>query len=238
MPKRTWRIMFDSAVPFQEAWQTWLDRDGREAPEGWKPYAWARYLGAGATDIADPLTTAEIEALLSEGMYLLPVYNNCTGNIVSKGSAQGAEEAKKAIALADEIGVPDASYVALDLEHQWPLSAAFLEGWCDTMRQSRFAGSGMIYMQKEPWFDAPYTVAKPKNANVARALLWDAYWTAVRWKPQDGVPALVRLRAAIDRVAAWQFAGLGYIDVSAILAPVESVGNVQEGLWGQPGVGK
>lgn len=217
-------LMADSAapvtLPLLEAWDSKYGRID----------VVARYLGNGH-GAATPLTAEEAAEIHAAGRKLLVIYNDATSTSVKEGTDVGRQDAAQAILAARKLGMPAGVYLAVDLEHEWPVTSDWLLGFCAAMRSSEYGGAGIIYAQYEPWFTVPWRAAMrvDTNGDVARALIWDAWWTDGKPDPnQEGSP----LRH--PECVAWQFASEGDCDLSWIKYPLPSVGPVAEGLWEPP----
>lgn len=203
------RLPTDLVQPGLTVWQDVVDWAG--AP----PRAWGGYLGTGG-GAATPLNAAAVAFLHGQHCAVVPIYNDATATSVASGYAAGCADARRAIALAQALGVPAGIYIWGDVEYGWALTPGWIEGWCDTWRPTPFGGSGGLYGNLDtPAFGRPYCEARTDpaatpgtRANVQRLELWAARWVsqgttaagAPPWNPAapPGGAAAVR---------AWQYSG-------------------------------
>jgi hypothetical protein len=197
---------------------------------GGKPAVWARYLGTGGAGVT-PLSPDEAKFLLSQGIAILPIYNDSRLNGGTPGTQpQGEFEWQECESERKTAGVPDGIYVVNDLEYGCPVTSAYLTAYCGGIRSSAQAGAGILYGNTaQPYFTAAYHPALA-DANVQRALLWCAAWIT----PPAGGWTLQNLPAwacpdTSSAVVAWQFTdkGPGGTDLSLVRLPLPTPG----GLW-------
>lgn len=197
-----------------------------------------RYLFAGATDaqgnvpqpVATPLTPDEAQAILAGGLAILPIDNGIGwGDTTGPNAyANGQRKAQQAVARAQAMSVPAGTYIAFDLE-DWAVDPDFFRGYCQVMRQSPYAGSGIVYGSLGGAWRQSFQQASQQDADVARCLIWTGRWigswtgTPPAWDPQDPDP----------RCVLWQFTDQGPqgVDLSLVRLPLASIGPVPEGLW-------
>lgn len=210
---------------------------------GAKPKWVSRPIGTGG-GAATPLSAGEVSFLHGQGVAILPYFNDSVLNGSKPPAATyalGVQEAAQAIAEANKLGVPDNTYVALAIENNAPVTGDYVRGWCDTIRASRLAGSGMIYGIITPGSRLAQALgdalAADQTGNLRRLYLWSSRWTvgtagtnaanAPAWDA-GGSPAIA------GQVHAWQYSGNDFDDVvdedeldAALLAP-------GGGLWDPP----
>ncbi len=236
-----YRFMVDSSLPANgevSAGLTVLDAVQRWS--GTTPAVWGRYLGGGG-GAATPLTKDEVAYLHQHGISILPIYNDSRLNGGADASyTLGSNEAHEAIAQADALGVPDNTYLACDIEYGAldRLTDSYVAGWSDTMRASRYGGSGILYANCG---DARFQAAMANgNANVQRLGLWLASWVQnpalaasamPSWQAPHGPTALPPSIAS--QTWLWQYAGGAYgdlVDLNVVQWPLPAPG----GLWEPP----
>ncbi|MHB1669076.1 glycoside hydrolase domain-containing protein [Thiomonas sp.] len=112
---------------------------------GQKPDFVGRYLGTGG-GAATPLTQREALFIRSQGVAILPIYNDSPLNGGAAGTeGMGRQDALKACAWAGNLGVPTGTVLACDIEARAPVNAAWMVGWADAMRASVYWKSGLLY---------------------------------------------------------------------------------------------
>jgi hypothetical protein len=115
------------------------------------PDFWGRYVGGRYA-----LTAPEVQFLHGKGCKILVIYNGARNNpsSVQGGFQEGANDANKAIGATQALGMPSGVWIYADIEAGWKPTAAWFQGWSDTMLNSQFGGAGGIY-------------GNPNNANAA-----------------------------------------------------------------------
>lgn len=99
-----------------------------------EPQVVARYLGT-KKGISNGLTTDQIKRIHSNEAAILLIYNGFTE---ATGYENGVEQAKIAIQLAEELNVPADVAIFADIEPDYPVDAAFIEGWYDQLNNSSY----------------------------------------------------------------------------------------------------
>jgi len=94
----------------------------------------ARYLGTN-DGVSHGLTAEQIDLIHSNEADILLIYNGFTD---ATGYDNGVSEAKKAIALANDLSTPDGVAIFADIEPNYPVDAAFIEGWYDEVSNSSY----------------------------------------------------------------------------------------------------
>jgi hypothetical protein len=196
------------------------------------PRAWARPLATGTPDGSSgvALTGAEARELHDRGVAVLPVFMTC--GLHAATYSGGEDDASRAVALAETVGVPRGVYIVLALRGGVPVVPAYFEGWADVMRASPYGGAGIAYGDFPAWVGA-FVQARLANGNVRRMGLWTRRllrrssrlpWP--RWDPR--APAVSH-----DVVWAWKFqrCSRARIGASLLRLPLPSFGPRPEGLW-------
>lgn len=98
------------------------------------PKVVARYLGTN-DGVSHGLTADQVELIHSNEADLLLIYNGFTD---ATGYDNGVNEAKKAIALANDLEAPERVAIFADIEPNYPVDAAFIEGWYDEVSKSSY----------------------------------------------------------------------------------------------------
>lgn len=98
------------------------------------PKVVARYLGTNE-GVSHGLTSEQVDLIHSNEADILLIYNGFTD---ATGFDNGVNEAKKAVELAQELGAPDGVAIFADIEPNYPVDAAFIEGWYDEVSKSAY----------------------------------------------------------------------------------------------------
>ena len=132
----------DSAQPANSMVQNQTLFDFITEQCGQAPAFWGRYIGGRFA-----LTAEEEKFLHDKGCRILVVYNGTRNSprSVQGGFAEGANDANKAIAAAQTLGIPGGVWIYADVESGWTPTPEWFEGWSDTMLNSQFGGAGGIY---------------------------------------------------------------------------------------------
>ena len=178
---------------------------------------------------ATPVTKQEIADTLAMGIAMGLYYNDSPLNGGQTGNyAIGQQDALNAISQADALGAPSSLYLTCDIEESTPgrtpvqVNAEWIHGWCDTMRASRFAGSGCIYgivgsgLLNQALMQA---LGDDTNGNVHRLFLWPADWiyraglnyvnaAGIAWTP----PVVNPKYASMTQM--WQLSGNDFNDIA------------------------
>ncbi|WP_400241479.1 glycoside hydrolase domain-containing protein [Niallia sp. JL1B1071] len=98
------------------------------------PKILARYLGTN-DGVSHGLTGEQVDLIHSNEADILLIYNGFTD---ATGYNNGVSEAKKAIALANDLSAPDGVAIFADIEPNYPVDTAFIEGWYDEVSKSSY----------------------------------------------------------------------------------------------------
>jgi hypothetical protein len=127
---------------------------------GQAPAFWGRYIGGRSA-----LTAGEVEFLHGANSKILVIYNGALDNSTSVrgGFHEGVNDANRAIAAAQALGVPGGTWIYADIEASWRPTPEWFKGWSKTMHNSHFGGAGGVYCNPSPAnsanFNAPYCAA-------------------------------------------------------------------------------
>lgn len=137
-----------------------------------KPSVWGRYLGT-IDGVSSGLTIEEVEYLHSNGVKILLInnqFNNATGY------ENGVEQANIGISLAGELNVPEGVAIFADIEPNYPVDSAFIQGWFDTMMNSPYEpGIYGVFSPESALVDA-YQASINENQEIQnKVILWTAY---------------------------------------------------------------
>ncbi|HZW68845.1 MAG TPA: glycoside hydrolase domain-containing protein [Pseudogracilibacillus sp.] len=98
------------------------------------PKIYGRYLGE-IEGTSTSLSKNEVEFLHDQDIQVLVIYNLITE---ATGYDHGGEHAQKAIELAKELDVPEGVAIFGDIEPDFPVDSAFIEGWYETLDDSPY----------------------------------------------------------------------------------------------------
>ncbi|MBT2689456.1 DUF1906 domain-containing protein [Bacillus sp. ISL-47] len=188
------------------------------------PKVWGRYLGE-KEGVSAGITAVEAELLHSNDIKILVIWNRFSD---ATGLENGQSEAKAAIKLAEELGIPEGVAIFADIEPGYPVDSAFIEGWYQVMEESPYRPG--IYGIFDP--QRALTRAFEQAGNSSSALLENTYvWTAApnvgittekqapSYKPQAPENALI---------AGWQYG----IDAQACNIDTNLFnGGIMDALW-------
>lgn len=99
-----------------------------------KPEVWGRYLGD-REGVSFGLDAAEIDFLHENNIQILVIYNHVND---ARGYEEGVSHANQAIQLAENVEVPEGVAIFADIEPDYPVDHAFIEGWYDTLIASGY----------------------------------------------------------------------------------------------------
>ncbi|MDQ1143813.1 hypothetical protein QE429_000640 [Bacillus sp. SORGH_AS 510] len=144
-----------------------------------KPDVVGRYIGD-KQDVSTGLTSEEVAFLKKQGIKILPIYNHFTDATTYQN---GVEEAKGAIALAKELGIPEGVVIYADIEPKYPVDAEFIRGWVETISSSAYKpGIYGVFLDGKELTNA-YNEAIAKNKEFKNKIF---VWTS---NPETGTTA-------------------------------------------------
>ncbi|HWJ79735.1 MAG TPA: glycoside hydrolase domain-containing protein [Niallia sp.] len=131
----------------------------------------ARYLGTN-DGVSAGLTKEQVETIHSNDAELLLVYNGFTD---ATGYDNGVNQAKEAINLANDLGVPKNVALFVDIEPTYPVDASFIQGWFDEISDSNYTPAIYGSFDSDSSLTAAYNKAVEENG----AILEDTYlWSS------------------------------------------------------------
>lgn len=133
-----WGVDSADATNIMIGSQTLFDYITQQA--GAAPAFWGRYIGGSYA-----LTSTEVAFLHSKGCKILLIYNGATASSVSGTYQDGVNDADTALSAANSLNAPSDIVIVADIEAEWIPTAAWIEGWSDTIFGSKYMGSGGIY---------------------------------------------------------------------------------------------
>ncbi|MCF2649751.1 glycoside hydrolase domain-containing protein [Niallia circulans] len=135
------------------------------------PKVVARYLRTNE-GVSHGLTSEQVDLIHSNEADILLIYNGFTD---ATGFDNGVNEAKKAIELAQELGAPDGVAIFADIEPNYPVDAAFIEGWYDEVSKSAYEPAIYgIFDSGEELTNAFNMAAEYKGEIKENTYLWSA----------------------------------------------------------------
>ena len=99
-----------------------------------EPDVWGRYLGD-KSDVSVGLTQDEAQFLHDKDVKILVIYNHFEEAV---GYDNGISEAKQAISFAKDLGVPEDVAIFADIEPNYSVDSAFIDGWYETLADSTY----------------------------------------------------------------------------------------------------
>ena len=135
------------------------------------PKVVARYLGTNE-GVSHGLTSEQVDLIHSNEADILLIQNGFTD---ATGFDNGVNEAKKAVELAQELGAPDGVAIFADIEPNYPVDAAFIEGWYDKVSKSAYEPAIYgIFDSGEALTNAFNKAAENKGEIKENTYLWSA----------------------------------------------------------------
>lgn len=142
-----------------------------------EPQVWGRYLGD-KEGVSYGLTAEEVDLLHSNDIQILVIWNHFTNGT---GYEKGHQEATEAIELAEEFGIPEGVAIFANVEPEYPIDSAFIQGWYDALADSIYeVGIYGIFDPEEELYVA-YEAAMEENEDIRDNMY---VWTA---SPYEGI---------------------------------------------------
>lgn len=136
-----------------------------------KPSVWGRYLGT-IDGVSHGLTKEEVEYLHANGVKILLInnqFNNATGY------ENGVEQARTGISLASEIQAPEGVAIFADIEPDYPVDSAFIQGWFEAMMASPYKPGIYGVFSPESALVEAYQASVYENQEIqSKVILWTA----------------------------------------------------------------
>lgn len=164
-----------------------------------KPTVWGRYLGD-KEDVSFGLDEAEVKLLHDNDIKILLIYNHV---VDARGYDNGVNHAEEAISLAESLGVPEGVAIFVDIEPDYPVDAAFIEGWYTRMKDSNYEpGVYGVFSEENEIFHA-YTYMEQEIQE--NTIVWTAYPQA-EISTKDNAPKFNPVGPEHALVYGWQYA--------------------------------
>ncbi|WP_047982789.1 glycoside hydrolase domain-containing protein [Ornithinibacillus californiensis] len=186
-----------------------------------KPTVWGRYLGE-KEGVSAGIDNAEVKLLHDNDIQLLIIYNHVED---ARGSDNGASHAEEAIAMAKELEIPKGVAIFLDIEPNYPVDAAFMEGWYSTLGDSDYEpGVYGVFDEESELMNAFNSMEKDAQENM---IVWTAY-PQEEITTKDNAPEYNPQGPENAKVYGWQYA----IDAETCNIDTNLFnGNMLEYLW-------
>lgn len=144
-----------------------------------EPQVWGRYLGE-KEGVSAGITAEEVQLLQNEAIKILVIWNHFTD---ATGFENGQNQAREAIQLAEELGIPDGVAIIADIEPNYPVDAAFIEGYFQEMNSSQYhPGVYGVFSDDSDLLLAYNSAAQNSPELLEQLIVWTAY-------PQEGISA-------------------------------------------------
>src|SRR5699024_8896320 len=89
------------------------------------------------------------------------------------GYNHGVEEAKQAISYAEDLNIPEGVAIFGDIEPDYPVGSAFIEGWYDTLSDSKYEPALYgVFTEDSPLIEAYNATNQKTQQNI---ITWTAY---------------------------------------------------------------
>ncbi|SES65476.1 protein of unknown function [Oceanobacillus limi] len=99
-----------------------------------EPEVWGRYLGD-REGVSAGLDSDEVDYLHENDIQILVIYNHVND---ATGYDHGVDHGEQAIEYANNLEVPEGVGLFVDIEPDYPVDAAFMEGWYDRVNDSEY----------------------------------------------------------------------------------------------------
>ncbi|MCU9613587.1 DUF1906 domain-containing protein [Caldibacillus lycopersici] len=165
------------------------------------PEVWGRYLGT-KDNVSTGLDKDEIKLLHDENIKILLIYNHFTD---ATGYDNGVKQAKEAIKLAEELGVPEGKAIFADIEPDYPVNKAFIIGWMEEINNSSYKPGiyGVFTEDRDLYHE--YADAAAENDQINKSvIIWTAY-------PHEGItskekaPKFAGVAPEGSKLYGWQY---------------------------------
>lgn len=141
-----------------------------------QPTIWGRYLGD-KEGVSAGLDSSEVSLLHDNDIKILVIYNHVED---ARGKDNGVAHAEEAIAMANELEIPKGVAIFVDIEPDYPIDAAFLEGWYTTLKDSDYEpGVYGVFSDDNDLLNQFTSMDKETQENT---IVWTAY-------PQEEITA-------------------------------------------------
>lgn len=133
------------------------------------PDVFGRYL-SDKEDVSSGLTKKEVSFLHDQDVHILVIYNHVTD---ATSEDAGIEHAEQAIDLANDLDIPEGVALFVDIEPDYAIDAAFLNGWYTTIRDADYEmGVYGVFKDDSELMDAFHDTKEDVQEN---SIVWTAY---------------------------------------------------------------
>lgn len=134
-----------------------------------EPEVWGRYLGD-KEGVSIGMDTDEVNLLHDHDVRILVIYNHFND---ATGYDHGAKYAEQAISYAEDLGIPDGVAIFGDIEPSFPVDAAFIESWYDTLSESAYEPALYgVFDEETALLEAYNAMSQERQENT---VIWTAY---------------------------------------------------------------
>ena len=134
-----------------------------------KPVIWGRYLGE-KEGVSAGLDSDEVKLLHDNDIKILVIYNHVED---ARSHDNGVEHAKQAISMAKDLEIPEGVAIFADIEPEYPVDAAFMEGWYATLADSNYEpGVYGVFSEDSELLNAYNSMEKDP---LEKTIVWTAY---------------------------------------------------------------
>lgn len=165
------------------------------------PKVWGRYLSE-KEGVSAGITPQEAELLQRNDIKLLVIWNRFNE---ATGLENGQSEANAAVQLAKELGIPEGVAIFADIEPDYPVDSAFIEGWYQAMEESPYHPGIYGIFDKEQDLTKSFSQAAAENSSLLEnTFIWTAAPNAGITK-QEQAPGYKPEAPANSLIAGWQY---------------------------------
>ncbi|MBC5636480.1 DUF1906 domain-containing protein [Ornithinibacillus sp. BX22] len=134
-----------------------------------EPVVWGRYLGE-KEGVSEGLDADEVQLLHDNDIQILVIYNHVED---ARGYDNGVSHAEEAITMAQEMEIPEGVAIFVDIEPEYPVDEAFMEGWYETMADSNYEpGVYGVFDEESELLNAYNSMEQEVQENT---IVWTAY---------------------------------------------------------------
>ncbi|MHA6253355.1 glycoside hydrolase domain-containing protein [Oceanobacillus sp. CAU 1775] len=164
-----------------------------------EPEVWGRYL-EDREGVSFGLDQAEVDFLHENNIQILVIYNHVND---ARGYEHGVEHANQAINFVENLGVPEDVAIFGDIEPNYPVDSAFMEGWYDTLSDSIYVpGIYGVFNEGSELMEAYQAMDTETQENT---IVWTAY-PQEEITTQENAPDYNPQAPDNAQVIGWQYA--------------------------------
>src|SRR5690625_1515994 len=163
------------------------------------PEVFGRYLGE-IEDVAVALNQDEVSFLHDQDVKILVIYNLIPDATTFDA---GVEHAERAIELAKELDIPEGITIFGDIEPDFPVDSAFIEGWHETLDDSPYVPALYGVFDEESDLVTAYNDTDDKVQK--STIVWTAY-PQRDISSKDNAPKYEAQGPEHAKIYGWQYA--------------------------------